>query len=133
MVNLKACLINGGASMVPLLVMAALNGAQPAHAAESNATGAHKIVVGNTPTCRDATFTTIQAAITAAPATDGTISVCAGTYAGKVLVTSKTNLKLVAQKGATIVPEGDAFSGDLVEVASSTNVVRGFTIDGRGR
>jgi hypothetical protein len=59
--------------------------------------------------------------------------VCAGTYAGKVLVTSKTNLKLVGQKGATIVPEGDAFSGDLVEVANSTNVTfEGFTIDGRG-
>ena len=39
MVNLQACLINVGASVVPLLVMAALNGAQPAHAAESNATG----------------------------------------------------------------------------------------------
>ena len=37
------------------------------------------------------------------------------------------------QKGATIVPEGDSFSGDLVEVANSTNVTfQGFTIDGRG-
>ncbi len=133
MVNRKSCLINVGASIVPLLVVAALGGMQPAQAADAKAGAGHTIIVGNTPTCRNATFTSIQAAVTAAAATDATISVCAGTYAGKVLVTDKTNLKLIGQKGATIVPEGDAFSGDLVEVANSTNVTfQGFTIDGRG-
>lgn len=105
-------------------------GAGPALAAAP----APAIQVGSAPQCPKAAFRTIQAAITAAPTVGGRITVCAGTYPERLLVTGKTNLTIIGKKGAKLVPEFTPFNGDLVLVDHSTNVTfQGFTIDGRGQ
>jgi hypothetical protein len=83
----------------------------------------------------DADFTTIQAAVDAAPAARVTrIHVCPGTYAEHVLVQGFARLTLEGEPGARIVPPPALASDTIVRVIDSGKVtIRGFSIDGDGR
>ena len=86
--------------------------------------------------CKRADFTTIQAAVTAAPA--GTkIQVCAGTYTEQVSVPAgKNGLTLEAKGGGTATIKAPALMAGnkaIVEVTASQNVtIKGLTITGPG-
>jgi nitrous oxidase accessory protein NosD len=82
-----------------------------------------------------ADFTTIQAAVDAAPAAHVTrIHVCPGTYAEHVLVQGFARLTLEGEPGARIVPPPVLGSDSIVRAIDSGKVaVRGFSIDGDGR
>ena len=83
----------------------------------------------------DADFTTIQAAVDAAPAGRVTrIHVCPGTYAEHVLVQGFARLTLEGESGARIVPPPVLASDTIVRVIDSGKVtIHGFSIDGDGR
>lgn len=84
--------------------------------------------------CRDADFTSIQAAVTAASPGDK-IKVCAGTYEEQVRIDGKDRLKLEAEKrGGDVTikfPPLTTPPNALVHIRNSDDVdVRGFVISG---
>jgi parallel beta-helix repeat protein len=80
-------------------------------------------------------FTTIQAAVDAAPAARATrIHVCPGTYAEHVAVNGFARLTLEGDEGARIEPPATPTSPSIVRIAGPGKVtLRGFKIDGAGR
>lgn len=74
--------------------------------------------------CTDATYTSVQSAVYAAPA-GGTVVVCAGTYAESVTV--PRTLTLQGQDGATIDAAGQPF-GYGVGIAADNVTVEGLSV-----
>jgi parallel beta helix pectate lyase-like protein len=87
--------------------------------------------------CPDADFTTIQAAVGAAPPTGGQIEVCPGTYPEQVTIpTGKNGLVLFSKNPLAAVikaPPALLAPGAIVRVAGAQNAtIRGFTVTGPG-
>lgn len=89
--------------------------------------------------CPTAAFSDIQMAINSTPlGGGGTITVCAGTYPGNLVIMNRANLKLIAKGTAIIRPllpgdtgYGGPLDGAIILAQSSTNVtIQGFNIDG---
>ena len=101
------------------------------------AAGARTFVVNDAGAdCDDtADFTTIQAAIDAAPAARITrVHVCPGTYAEHVVVEGFARLTLEGDPGARIEPPAVPTSPSIVRIVGPGKVtLRGFQIDGAGR
>lgn len=106
----------------------------PAEARTAGLTAPKLVVDDDRAQCPTAQYTTIQSAIDAAPAANGTVTVCAGSYPEAVSINGRHNFKLIGKKGAVITVPNPAFDGTLVGVSSSTNVtIQGFIIDGQGQ
>jgi hypothetical protein len=98
-----------GALLAPLLIAGAVVAQAGAASADTRPHGGHVLYVSKSAkphnrdkSCRSAAFSTIQSAVTAAPA-GGTVIVCPGTYHEQVVVSQR--LSLVGQR-ATIDQSG---------------------------
>jgi len=116
------------ASVVSMLLAAAIT--SPAAAAKTI------VVDDNGLDCKNADYTTIQAAVTAAPA-NGKIQVCDGTYVEQVTIpATKNGLDLSSKKhwGATIkAPAAMVGSKAIVQVTGAQDVrITDFVISGPG-
>jgi parallel beta-helix repeat protein len=82
-----------------------------------------------------ADFTTIQAALAAAPMERAKrIRVCAGTYAEHVVIEGFARLALEGEEGARIEPPDPPTASAIVRIVGPGKVtLRGFKIDGAGR
>lgn len=82
-----------------------------------------------------ADFTTIQAAIAAAPMERARrIRVCAGTYAEHIVIEGFARLTLEGEEGARIEPPDPPTEPAIVRIVGPGKVtLRGFKIDGAGR
>ncbi len=92
--------------------------------------------VGNTPDCKNANFTTVQSAVTAANSGDK-IKVCAGTYVEQVTIPAgKDKLSLEGEKDFQAIIQAPATMADpkaIVRVNGAQDVkIKGFTIQGPG-
>src|ERR1700761_7200271 len=107
-----------GAAAVPLLAAAATAGVTTVYVAPGGAAGA----AGRS--CAPAAYSSVQAAVTAAPAR-ATVIVCPGTYHESVTITKP--LHLAGRPGATIDASGQPYG---VGTAASYVTISGLTVRG---
>jgi parallel beta-helix repeat protein len=85
--------------------------------------------------CTGSDYTTITAALAAAPLDRAMIKVCggAGNYTETVTIVGYSNLKVIGMNDPILNPPFSGFGGSIISVTTSTNVtLKGLVIDGNG-
>lgn len=119
-------LLRSGISLAAACLLGTFFAAAPSQALASG---------GLTVRCTGTDYTSINTALSFAPAANATITVCggAGNYTESVNISGFTNLKVIGKLNPILNPPTATYLGSIIYVTSSTNVsLTGLVIDGNG-